>query len=70
MSSLLRRVGVGCPFNTVASTKQTSRCFVGGVARGGQEDLPMGKASFLDKVIGKAEKVEYQVTAGFMVLTS
>ncbi|KAH9972095.1 hypothetical protein BGW80DRAFT_1316406 [Lactifluus volemus] len=28
-----------------------------GVARGGQEDLPMGKASFLDKVIGKAEKV-------------
>ncbi|KAI0255584.1 hypothetical protein BJV78DRAFT_1099693, partial [Lactifluus subvellereus] len=29
----------------------------GGVARGGQDDLPMGKASFLDKVIGKAEKV-------------
>ncbi|KAH9980579.1 hypothetical protein BJV74DRAFT_856270 [Russula compacta] len=29
----------------------------GGVARGGQDDLPIGKANLLDKVIGKAEKV-------------
>ncbi|KAH9976836.1 armadillo-type protein [Lactifluus volemus] len=29
----------------------------GGLTRGGQEDLPMGKARFLDKVIGKSEKV-------------
>jgi hypothetical protein len=47
----------GC--NTTVVTEQTSRCLTGGVARGGQDDLPMGKASFLDKVIGKAEKVGY-----------
>jgi hypothetical protein len=40
-----------------------------GVARGGQDDLPMGKASFLDKVIGKAEKVGYPVTRCFITLT-
>jgi hypothetical protein len=67
--SLLRRVCVEFPSNAVASTKQTLRCLIGGVARGGQEDLPMGKASFLDKVIGKAEKVGYQVSASFIVLT-
>jgi hypothetical protein len=69
MLSLLRRVSMGCPSNTVVSTKQTSLCLAGGVARGGQEDLPMGKASFLDKVIGKAEKVGCQVSASFIVLT-
>ncbi|KAI0291566.1 hypothetical protein BC826DRAFT_1022504 [Russula brevipes] len=34
----------------------------GGVARGGREDVPMGKASLLDKVVGKAEKVVGKVT--------
>lgn len=32
-----------------------------GVARGGQDDLPMGKANLLDKVIGKAEKVRSSI---------
>ncbi|KAI0060175.1 hypothetical protein BV25DRAFT_1787906, partial [Artomyces pyxidatus] len=34
----------------------------GGVARGGQEDLPMGKANVMDKVIGKTEKVVGKLT--------
>jgi len=34
----------------------------GGVARGGQDDLPLGKADLLDKVIGKTEKVIGKVT--------
>ncbi|KAI0270574.1 hypothetical protein BC834DRAFT_862026 [Gloeopeniophorella convolvens] len=34
----------------------------GGVARGGQDNLPVGKANFLDKVIGKTEKVIGKVT--------
>jgi hypothetical protein len=29
----------------------------GGVSRGGQDDIPMGKASVLDKATGKIEKV-------------
>lgn len=29
----------------------------GGVARDGKDDLPMGRAGLVDKVIGKAEKV-------------
>jgi len=34
----------------------------GGVAPGGRSDMPMGKASFMDKVIGKSEKVIGKVT--------
>jgi hypothetical protein len=49
--SLLRRVGVDSPSNIVASTRQTLRCLTGGFTRGGQEDLPMGKARVLDNVI-------------------
>lgn len=30
----------------------------GGVARAGDDDLPMGKASILDKAVGKMEKVK------------
>ena len=31
--------------------------WLGGVAIGGQDDLPVGKANFSDKVIGKTQKV-------------
>ncbi|KAI9511228.1 hypothetical protein F5148DRAFT_1172763 [Russula earlei] len=34
----------------------------GGVARGGQDDLPLGKANILDKVVGKTEKVIGKIT--------
>ncbi|KAF8494382.1 hypothetical protein F5888DRAFT_1616857 [Russula emetica] len=34
----------------------------GGVARAGQGDLPMGKASIFDKAVGKMEKIIGKVT--------
>jgi hypothetical protein len=43
--------------------------FIGGVARGGQGDLPIGKANLLDKVIGKAEKVWSCIAGYFISLT-
>jgi len=43
--------------------------FVGGVARGGQADRPMGEPTLMDKVIGKAEKVEFHITSYIASLT-
>ena len=40
--------------NSVAGSERSP---VGGVARGGRADVPIGEASLLDNVIGKTEKV-------------
>lgn len=38
-------------------TAQADSCIVGGVAIDGRDDVPLGKASFSDKLIGKTQKV-------------
>lgn len=38
---------------------------LGGVARGGRDDVPLEKAGLVDKVVGKTEKVRYLFTSPF-----
>jgi len=54
---LLGRVSVVVLFLSVTKAKLPLRDLPGGVARAGEDDLPMGKANILDKAIGKTEKV-------------
>lgn len=61
MFILFGRVGVEhrrCPFlKSATDAKFPLRKLSGGVARAGEDDLPMGKANILDKAVGKMEKV-------------
>lgn len=43
---------------SVIDAKFPLRNLTGGVARVGEDDLPMGKASVLDKAVGKMDKVK------------
>jgi hypothetical protein len=59
MLILLGRVGVDVRFSkSVTDAKFPLRNLTGGVGRAGEDDLPMGKASILDKAVGKMDKVK------------
>jgi len=69
MFNLLKRVSARRPWELCSAGIEILASSVGGVARGGQDDLPMGKANLLDKVIGKTEKVWSCIARYFISLT-